>query len=477
MKAKIENPKIFISYAWGDKENQNRVLSFASSLMSDGIDVIIDKWNLREGNDKYAFMEKSVTDSSVTNVLILLDPLYASKADTKEGGVGTETQIISPEIYEKTAQTKFLPVVFSRNEDGAIPKPIFLRGTVHFDLSQDDSYDEEYQRLVKTLYGVEIYKKPELGKKPEWVEKETEISAAKRITKNLEIKKILAENDRLIVFKEKLCVLKQEMLEYSFKSGVTEYVEMYDELGNIRNDFLALFKMLPYAPNSISSIADSFEDILFEEKRNEYTAESMMKLTLLHELFIYLVIICFKNELYKELGYLLNRSYYSGKYNKELESFVIFRSQNDLLDKAICEQDGKKYHSGTANYWIEKINIDICSKGEFAFADVLCFNVSIFQHQDYMDWYWFPLTYVYMGNEYESVFKKFAVGLKSKEKLKKASVIFGYDNTEDFIKRFKEINEDRQLVNEYRNCRYSSAFDSPQTLFQFVNIADIGVKY
>lgn len=476
MKAKIENPKIFISYAWGDKENQNRVLFFASSLMSDGIDVIIDKWNLREGNDKYAFMEKSVTDSSVTNVLILLDPLYASKADTKEGGVGTETQIISPEIYEKTAQTKFLPVVFSRNEDGAIPKPIFLRGTVHFDLSQDDSYDEEYQRLVKTLYGVEIHKKPELGKKPEWVEKRTENSEAKRITKYLEIRKIASENDRLIKFKESLYALKQELLEYSFKSNETEYVEMYDELGNMRNDFLAIFKMLPYAPDSISYIADSFEGIYFEEKRNDHKAASMMKLTLLHELFIYLVIVCYKNELYKELGYLLNRSYYSGKYNKELESFVMFYYKNDLLDKAICEQDGKNYCSGTANYWIEKIDIDICSKREFAFADVLCFNVSIFLHQEYMDWYWFPLTYVYTGNEYESIFKRFAIGLRSKEKLKKASAIFGYENVEGFIKRFKEIGEDKQLVNEYRNCRYASAFDSPQTIFQFVSTESIGTK-
>ena len=43
-KDKIEKPKIFISYAWGNSEYQSRVLSFATDLINDGIDVILDKW-------------------------------------------------------------------------------------------------------------------------------------------------------------------------------------------------------------------------------------------------------------------------------------------------------------------------------------------------------------------------------------------------------------------------------------------------
>ena len=46
MKKKIENPKIFISYAWGDEEYQNQVLAFASQLVGDGIEVVFDKWDL-----------------------------------------------------------------------------------------------------------------------------------------------------------------------------------------------------------------------------------------------------------------------------------------------------------------------------------------------------------------------------------------------------------------------------------------------
>lgn len=44
-KKRIDNPKVFISYAWGSDDYQNKVLAFASQLMSDGVDVVLDKWS------------------------------------------------------------------------------------------------------------------------------------------------------------------------------------------------------------------------------------------------------------------------------------------------------------------------------------------------------------------------------------------------------------------------------------------------
>ena len=40
--------------------------------MEDGIEVIFDRWSLMEGNDTYKIMERSVTDTEINNVLILL---------------------------------------------------------------------------------------------------------------------------------------------------------------------------------------------------------------------------------------------------------------------------------------------------------------------------------------------------------------------------------------------------------------------
>lgn len=71
-KPNIEHPKVFISYAWTSEIYVNKVAAFASSLMRVGIDVLFDKFEMKPGNELNDFMEKSVKDPTVTNILIRL---------------------------------------------------------------------------------------------------------------------------------------------------------------------------------------------------------------------------------------------------------------------------------------------------------------------------------------------------------------------------------------------------------------------
>ena len=98
------NQKIFISYSWTKPEHEEWVLSLAKRLISDGIDVVLDKWDLKEGHDLYDFMESMVKSPEINKVLIILDKKYTERADSRKGGVGTETQIISPKIYKDVSQ-------------------------------------------------------------------------------------------------------------------------------------------------------------------------------------------------------------------------------------------------------------------------------------------------------------------------------------------------------------------------------------
>ena len=68
--AKIENPKVFISYCWSNEEYINKVVDFAKRLRSNGIDVVLDQFQMKLGNDMNNFMEKFVNDKTITNVLI-----------------------------------------------------------------------------------------------------------------------------------------------------------------------------------------------------------------------------------------------------------------------------------------------------------------------------------------------------------------------------------------------------------------------
>ena len=105
-------PKIFISYSWS---SDALVLELANRLVSHGVDVVLDKWDLKEGNDKYEFMERCVNDSSITKVLIICDKAYAQKANDRTGGVGDETVIISSEVYGNARQEKFIPIIAERD--------------------------------------------------------------------------------------------------------------------------------------------------------------------------------------------------------------------------------------------------------------------------------------------------------------------------------------------------------------------------
>ena len=57
------NPKVFISYSWvSPADQQGIVTDLANRLIADDVDVVMDVFDLPEGSDKYAFMEKMVTD-------------------------------------------------------------------------------------------------------------------------------------------------------------------------------------------------------------------------------------------------------------------------------------------------------------------------------------------------------------------------------------------------------------------------------
>ena len=84
-------------------------MNLASQLRHDGVDVKLDIWDLKQGQDKYAFMEQCVTNPAIDKVLIMSDRVYTEKADARKGGVGDETTIISSEVYKNGNQQKFIP--------------------------------------------------------------------------------------------------------------------------------------------------------------------------------------------------------------------------------------------------------------------------------------------------------------------------------------------------------------------------------
>ncbi|MGV3518720.1 TIR domain-containing protein [Luteitalea sp.] len=162
-------PRVFISYSWSSPGHQARIRQWAEQMVNDGVDVVLDVWDLKEGDDKYAFMEKMVTDASVSHVLVFSDSEYAAKADARKAGVGTESQIISREVYSKVQQSKFIPIACEFDESGEPLLPTFLKSRIWIDFSSPEAANENWERLVRVLYGKPAHTKPALGRAPTFV--------------------------------------------------------------------------------------------------------------------------------------------------------------------------------------------------------------------------------------------------------------------------------------------------------------------
>ncbi len=176
---KPDNPKLFISYSWSSPDHQEWVIKLAKELCAEAVDVIFDKWDLKEGMDALAFMEKMVSDDSVKKVALICDRQYKEKADSRTGGVGTETQIISPEIYSKTDQNKFVAIIAEKDEDGKPFLPTYYKSRKYIDLSDEDLYLQNFEQLLRWIYDKPLHVKPDLGKKPAFLS-----DAPSRVLKN-----------------------------------------------------------------------------------------------------------------------------------------------------------------------------------------------------------------------------------------------------------------------------------------------------
>ncbi len=110
-----------------------------------------------------------VTDKTINRVIIICDKQYAQKANERTGGVGTETQIISAEVYRSQKQDKFVAVIAERNDDGSVPTPAYYASRIYIDLSRPGTYAENFESLIRFVFDKPLHKKPELGKPPSYI--------------------------------------------------------------------------------------------------------------------------------------------------------------------------------------------------------------------------------------------------------------------------------------------------------------------
>lgn len=157
-----ENPKVFIPYSHDSSEHKRWVSELGTKLRHNGVDAILDQWDLGPGDDITLFIESGLKDCD--RVLVICTDTYVSKANTGEGGVGYERQIVTAELIRNLGTNKFIPVI--RQASWEEKSPTFLATRIYIDLRDGSQFDTEFDKLLHELHQVPIIQKPLLGKSP-----------------------------------------------------------------------------------------------------------------------------------------------------------------------------------------------------------------------------------------------------------------------------------------------------------------------
>ena len=157
-----EHPKVFISYSHDSPEHRRWVSELGAKLRHNGVDAILDQWDLGPGDDVTQFMERGIIDSD--RVLVICTDTYVGKANAGEGGVGYERMIVNAQLIQDLGTDKFIPVI--RQTSGQEKTPTFLGTRVYIDFRNDSQFESEFEKLIRELHRVPVVEKPPLGKNP-----------------------------------------------------------------------------------------------------------------------------------------------------------------------------------------------------------------------------------------------------------------------------------------------------------------------
>ena len=343
-------PKAFISYSWSSAPHQDWVLALATRLREDGVDVSLDKWDLKEGHDALAFMEQMVSDPTITKVIMVSDKVYAEKADGRQGGVGTETQIISPKIYSQSKQDKFCVVVSEMDAEGRPYLPAYYKSRVYVDLSNDDAYATNYVQLLRWIFGKPAHPKPSLGQPPSFVtDKNSPVlpvdakfrrgfDAIKQNASN----SIGALNDYPDTLSSSLEVLRIDRKnDPQFDESVVRSVEAFLPYRNEYIEIIRLIAQSNLTEPHIEAIHRFFERIAPFLKMPPKGVSSWSNWDfdnyrfIISELFLYTTSVLLRYERFPSVAFLLNSKYYLGhevQYGREaMQSFGSLWQQTESL--------------------------------------------------------------------------------------------------------------------------------------------------
>lgn len=453
-------PKIFISYSWTNPKHEQWVLELAERLTSDGISVVLDKWDLKEGQDLHVFMEQMLEDPSISRVLVICDKGYKDKADGRTGGVGKETQLISKEVYERINQEKFIPILKDYDSDGKPNLPHYMASRIYINLANDEIYEENYQKLVRNLFDKPELRKPPIGLPPAYVnDEQTFLPTAHKVN---QIKNAIL-NDKPGVsgmmqdyFDTVINTLEEQRLTGGSQPDFDENVlKSIEQVLPLKEDFVDfIYTIYRYGKTVDQEVVHAFFERLaffsfIPENVTSYTNVDCDNYFFInYELFLYFSAVLLKLKKYDELAYFVHTPFFI-KCRGELQYFYveIFNKYATSLEEIRKHRLQLKRLSIMADLLKARATRKDITFEDLVEADLLLHYIT---ELNPVGRGWFPRSSVYQRGSRINIFSKM-VSCTHFDKIKS---LLNISNKEDLKNKLGEYIKKKEVQGGYNYSRF-----------------------
>jgi|TARA_R100000005_G_scaffold96611_1_gene85120 hypothetical protein len=465
----VSNPNLFISYSWSNPDHEEWVLDLATELRDSGINVILDKWDLKEGNDANAFMEQMVSKPEIEKVLLICDEKYVQKTNDRSGGVGTEAQIISSEIYSKQDQDKFVAVVKERDDNGDAYLPTYYKSRIYIDMSDQSTNVKNFEKLLRWIYDKPLHQKPELGDKPKFLdENNNSVSLGtsvvfKRASNALKNDKDYASAALEEYFSKLSSEIEKLRLsgdEKPFDEAVIESIESFIPYRNQAIEIFLTIALYNDCDENRVRIHRFFEKLLpylsKTNNTNRYKEGDFDNFRfIIHELFLYAVAALVKYERFDSANYLMQNEYYISGHpefgGNNLASYSEFRRYMRSL-----EDRNNRLKKNRLSIRADLLK-NRCKETGIEFRYLMQADLILYlRHQiDYQEVYhdWWPETLLY-ASHFSGPFEIFARSRSSKY-FDNVKVLLGVESKNELEKLWKEFETGKRKIPRWQFDSFS----------------------
>ncbi|GAB2856652.1 TIR domain-containing protein [Hymenobacter ruber] len=464
MAEQLDAPKVFISYSWQPPQHKLKVIALAERLVNDEVHVILDEWDLREGQDKNLFMEQMVTNPEIKRVLLICNKPYKEKADGRKGGVGAESLIVSDSIYSKADQTKFIPLVFEFDEAGQPYTPVFVNSRIFLDFSNEETFEKNYELLIRNIFDQPVHRRPPLGVRPSYLndEKPLVLATAHRVATIRSAFTNERKNAPLLVkeyyhaFLTAVRGFAPEENEVNLENFIDFTLDRMEHMRPLRDDFIDFLEMYCAVVPELDEEAlhDFFEEFAqyFHSSGAAQPGEHLGEVRsdylrfFAYELVVYATAVLIRRGRYAFLASLLRDTFVIPReYGPvQVETYNLFNRYNFTLNRFMNEKRQANRVSWVADKLKER------ATGSYSFeelkqADIVLYFVGLLLHLDpeyKVRWFWKPETaaYNYQGLP---IFDK-AVSKRHFDKIK---CLFGVETKEELVAQVNQAQTSEYIRN------------------------------